>query len=621
MAKILYTSRTPVQQYQRCKRLRWLGNYEGAAGQGLEPARKSSHLVVGGAVHAGMEVLLRDGQAALDEATSAKMVDGVTGAVLDLGGQLDWLFVNSKYADGRTLAQVIEDRAVTAALAEFNQAWAAGVELDPEEARQRAAAAGQTEVVNDFADLVANPIGRAGGVGGAASPAAESPIVVDFADFGMVGPTTTQISRDELAQMYPPAASAPPAWQPFDQDAWLKEEMAALVEGMVRCWARRRLESLLRDHIIIEVEQEGCWKLAEWGATVDYDIERVENPATHELYFLSRHDALLLERATGYLYLQSFKTTGSWDRRKELDAQVDMQGLSEAVDVERRFHEAWELIHKEILVAEAFGPSAPLADNPEYLDASQRVRELVSDRVAHWLRSLPDPPTILGVRYEYLLKGSRREDKKAQPGEPRWNQESILCRAYSQEGITSADRRWAWTYDWKDEGGKGRRLDYKSWRKTAVWRAMKVSEWIDLLDAGKVQEGALGEEGEVLDALAAQLVPVVVAYRAQDEMLDLLEQLESQEVQVAKDVEAVREAERIGGYAAKRSELNRRFGQNRQACSYPGLCAYRSTATQPGFCFGPPDAEHDAGVMEHYRPRQANHPKELAGLVQIGKAE
>jgi hypothetical protein len=147
---------------------------------------------------------------------------------------------------------------------------------------------------------------------------------------------------------------------------------------------------------------------------------------------------------------------------------------------------------------------------------------------------------------------------------------------------------------------------------------MTIAEWIDLLDQGKVQEGALGEDGEPLDALGAQLVPVLVAYRAQDEMLDLLEQLEAQEVQIAKDVEAVRQAEREGGYAAKRSELNRRFGQNRQACSYPGICPYRSTATQPGFCFGPPDAEHDAGVMEHYRARQPNHPQEA--LAETGNA-
>jgi len=565
---------------------------------GLTPAKKSSHLVVGGAVHAGMEMLLREGQRELDHIRAA-----MTGPESTIQDQLAVLFETSRMDDGElTFARNIENMAVAVALADFSLAWSDGVDLDPEEARQRAAAAGQTEVVGGFADLVANPIG---GVGTAVMTT-ESPIVVDFADFGM----TVQAAPADLT---PAATASAPAWQPFDQDAWLKEEMAALVEGIVRCWSRRRWKDTLQTYEILEVEKEGCWKLAE-HRPLQIDVFSTDPAApfhtvlgdeSFDLYFLSRHDALLLERNTGYLYLQSFKTTGSWDRRKELDAQVDMQGLSEAVDVERRFGEAWDLVHEE---SHADGGLA----------AARRIAELVSPRVSKWLSTLPDPPTILGVRYEYLLKGSRKENKKAQLGEPRWNQESVLVRAYAQEGITSADRRWAWTYDWQDETGKGRRLDYRSWQKRAVWPAMTIAEWIDLLDQGKVQEGALGEDGEPLDALGAQLVPVLVAYRAQDEMLDLLEQLEAQEVQIAKDVEAVRQAEREGGYAAKRSELNRRFGQNRQACSYPGICPYRSTATQPGFCFGPPDAEHDAGVMEHYRARQPNHPQEA--LAETGNA-
>ena len=191
----------------------------------------------------------------------------------------------------------------------------------------------------------------------------------------------------------------------------------------------------------------------------------------------------------------------------------------------------------------------------------------------------------------------------------------MLVRAYKQEGITSEDRRWAWSYDWVDEGGKGRRLDYRSWQKAPVWKSMPVAEWIDLLDEGKVQEGALGENGEPLDALGAQLVPVLVQYRNRDETLDWLEQTEAQEVGVDKDVEAVRQAEKEGGYAAKRSALNRLFPMTRTACSYPGLCPMRSTPTKPGFCFGAPDAEHDPVVLEHYRARVPNHPKE--GLVEI----
>jgi hypothetical protein len=144
---------------------------------------------------------------------------------------------------------------------------------------------------------------------------------------------------------------------------------------------------------------------------------------------------------------------------------------------------------------------------------------------------------------------------------------------------------------------------------------MPIADWIDLLDQGKVQEGALGEDGEPLNALASQFVPVLVQYRNRDETLDLLEQMEAQEVRVAQDVAAVRKAEQKEGYAGKRTTLNRLFGQNRQACSYPGICSYRTTSSQAGFCFGAPDPFHDPSVLERFAERKPNHPKE--GLVQI----
>lgn len=407
------------------------------------------------------------------------------------------------------------------------------------------------------------------------------------------------------------------------EEDFIRQELRALIEGMVRTYCRRRLRSLLAAHIVLEVEREGEWPLGEVeqeevcsrcsgqgviGMVEDFiDVPRCPDcdgtgniAVAAPLHFLSRHDALLLERTTGYLYLQSFKTTGSWDRRKELDAQVDMQGLSEAVDVERRFQQAWEMLQED------------RHNDPEVTQAvADAVGELVDGRTAQWLSTLSDPPTILGVRYEYLLKGQRRKDAKADAMNPdRYYCDSKLVRAYKQEGITAEDRRWGWTYDWFDETGKGRRLDYRSWQKSAVWKSMPIADWIDLLDQGKVQEGALDQDGNALDPLAEQLVPVLTVYRQRDDALDFLEQVSAQEIQVAKDVGAVREAERTGGYSSKRSSLNRLFPQTRTACSYPGVCNFRSTPTKPGFCFGGPDPEHDPSVLEHYVSRIPNHPAE-----------
>jgi hypothetical protein len=552
-----YTSRSTVQAGQRCLRMRWLENYEGEDGGGLVPERASVHLAIGLAVHAGTAVLLWEGQRAVDWLVARGGGSAET-AIADL-------FTETDSASGRTEARVIEQKAVEAALAELaRQTTAAGVEMDAEEAAAQRAAAGQT---------VEQSLGAAG----------ESAIVIEFEGMSGMGDGQESAGSDPaVAILQPP---------PFSAESYVAEELRALVEAMVRAWARRRWRPLLEQFEVLEVEREGKWKLAEWQG---------EDGERREIYFLSRHDGLLRERSTEFLYLQSFKTTGSWDRRKEMDAQVDMQGLSEAVDVERRLGEAWELLQDE------------RNEDRSSQWRTDQIAQLVSPRTAEWLATQPGPPTILGVRYEYLLKGSRREDKKAGPGEPRWNQETPLIRPWVQDGITSEDRRWAWTWDWWD-GGKSRRLDYRSWRKVAVWREKSVEWWIDELDAGAVQEGAVDANGVLLDALGEQFVPVVVAYRNADEVLDLLEQLEAGEVRVMQAVEEVRRAEREEGYAGKRSTLNRLFPQNRQACSYPGLCAYRQTATQAGFCFGGPDPWHEQGVRERFRARVPNHPAEAEG--------
>ena len=151
---------------------------------------------------------------------------------------------------------------------------------------------------------------------------------------------------------------------------------------------------------------------------------------------MSRHDGLLRDRQSDQLYLLSYKTTGSWDRRRAADAQTDMQGLSEAVDVENRLGEAWELLMDE-------------QHEPAKLEwRAAKIADLANPATAVWLANQPEPPRILGVRYEYLLKGSRRQDDKDpdQPG--RYVFDSSLVRAYRQDGITADDRRWGTHYNW-----------------------------------------------------------------------------------------------------------------------------------------------------------------------------
>lgn len=629
MTSTIYTDRSRIMAKQRCARMRWNEYYEGKDGMGLVPKRKSLHLVIGGAVHAGMEVLLREGQGWLDREV-AKLPNNLDQPITRL---LNAMFETSGelFQDGNTPARFIEDRAVEAALADFAQEFGEGVELDPEEQAAREAREGQ-KVLGDGLGLV-QPT-QTSSLG---SPL-DSPIVIEFD--GMLGldPIAQDTTGVDLNNSY--GGITRTAFQ--SNDDYLREELAALVEGMVRCWSRRRWRKTLEEFEVLEVEREGAWKLGEvpfendrewfclrcgwvgeepWrmlgneycpichsggeGTDVPHPYYAYSRAKTAALHFLSRHDALLLERSTGYLYIQSYKTTGSWDRRKELDAQVDMQGLTEAVDIELRLNKWWHEIHD--------GPTA--ATNPRVVQSYEvwawGADTMVKTKaIYNYLASLPSPPSVLGIRYDYLLKGSRKKDKKDITAPDRYVQESILCRAYKQEGITSEDRRWAWTYDWKDEGGKGRRLDYRSWQKAPVWKSMLISSWIDMLDKGEVQEGAMDDGGNLLDALAEQLLPVITVYRNQDDLRDLLEQMEAQEIKVAQDVEEVRRAEREEGEGGKRSALNRLFPQTRSACSYPGICQFRSTPTKPGLCFAGALTAREAEAGGEFVARKPNHPRE-----------
>lgn len=652
----IWIDRSRHEDKHRCARLRWLGYHAGSQHRGLQPVRKSIHLVLGGAVHAGLEVLLREGQREL-----AHIAQDMTHSD-SIQMNLDVLFVTSRASGQVTFAKNIEDLAVAAALADLHESTRYGVELDDlerlETAQQQLAGAGQlssaprteteTPIVIEF-DL--EPVApRQQQPAPAPVPEPAAPQATSVLDWSQ--PVYLDSKPGPATEADPPAGAADPRLVLLDAipvishveanaqvatgiDNYLKLELAAQVEAMVRAYARRRWRPLLEQFEVLEVEREGEWKLGEveletqeewycmhcmWvGAQPYYDGSTNEHCPqcktnyahsrlkTAELWFMSRHDALLRERQTGYLYLESFKTTGAWDRRREADAQVDMQGLSEAVDVEKRLGEAWGLLHEyDAAITNCNG--TPVA-YPVIANDIPRLENLVSERVGCWLRALPEPPRILGVRYEYLIKGQRRKDKSdpEQPG--RYVADTPLIRAYKSDGLTADDRRWAAIYEWYDAGGKSKRLPWQTWKKAPVWRFMPVAAWIDLLDRGEVQPDCFDQNGVALDVLAEQFVPPVTVFRNDDDMRDMLQQLEAEEARVAIDVAAVQAVEHDP--ARLRSEMNQRFPQSRKACSYPGTCSMHR------ICYGGSEIRSNPEASELYQVRSVNHPQELAGLTLV----
>ena len=63
--KTYYTDRSRQEQQDRCARARWHAYHDG--GRGMVLARRPLPLAVGGAVHAGLAALLRDGQDYIDK--------------------------------------------------------------------------------------------------------------------------------------------------------------------------------------------------------------------------------------------------------------------------------------------------------------------------------------------------------------------------------------------------------------------------------------------------------------------------------------------------------------------------------------------------------------------------
>lgn len=404
----------------------------------------------------------------------------------------------------------------------------------------------------------------------------------------------------------------------FDQ--WLYAEQSALVEGMVRAYSRRRLRPLLEEFEVLEVEREGQWVLAEWDEEYTGYRQNIPPgtpaPYDYQVRFMSRPDALLRSRQDNSLYILSFKTAATWDIRKARDAEHDMQGLSEGVEVEKRLGEWWELIHNRVMPQEGNPPG----DAP-------------SQAMFDYLHDLPAPPRIMGIRYEYMLKGYRSEDKdlSARFGIKVWSQRSHLIQRYVATSVPSRGAAMyamgdeCWSYDYIKEDGSASKLAWQNWRRQPVWEhGSTIKSWIDKLDSTEMALSAydptVGQEprevGWKSDAQALgytathpldEVFPApLTVYRSDDQLRDWVEQVEAQERRVAEAVATVAAAEDEG---ERRHQLNVLFPMSRRACSYPTECAMTKV------CYGGDDIRRDPLGSGLYKRREPNHPQELTTTI------
>jgi hypothetical protein len=389
--------------------------------------------------------------------------------------------------------------------------------------------------------------------------------------------------------------------EPGEDAAYVADEQTALVEAMLRAWHKIKLAHLLEDYEVIEVEQEDVWKMSTWEDVVGLFAAAAGEITQADLFWMSRLDALIMERCSGDLYIQSFKTASSWDARKSRENEHDMQGLSELAAVEARLHRAW----------------TTLQANPSW-DGKGTIS---SARLMEILRNSPHPPRIAGVKMEFLLKGTRYEDKQ---GSGHRVQHSPLIRAYRKEGVTGADSEFAWKWGWTDpDTGKERKLPWQSWKPFEVWKANGgVKAWIDLLAIGGVQP-------EAGDCLSQQFITPVPYFRQDDDVRDWYQQTVFQEVRVGEQLTMLAELVQQHGWnlahPAIRAHVNEFFPQTRRACDWPSPCAFIDICFSPNVSADPIGSGIYAARQPHHDPevlaRQQNRLVVIDGLKEKGKGK
>jgi hypothetical protein len=270
-----------------------------------------------------------------------------------------------------------------------------------------------------------------------------------------------------------------------------KEEQCALAEALLRAWWAWEGERFLSAFEILEVEREGRADL------------------TDDLCLMFRPDALVRERETGDLYVVSWKTCSTFNKRTVDQAKHDMQSMSEV----------WGLMQET---------------------AEQEPRHA-------GLR-------IEGVLYRFVVKGSRRKDS----WDGLYKQGSHLIYGWVKLATEKSEfPEWSWCYEFETEEGKSSRLG-KGWQKKPIWSAYPggVKAWVEALSRNEI----FPRHQNALEAIFPQAMPVE---RRADEIESWKAQVVEQETRIDKLLNWVE---------GEKYDLDRAFPQYTHSCSAYSGC-------------------------------------------------
>lgn len=367
---------------------------------------------------------------------------------------------------------------------------------------------------------------------------------------------------------------------------YVYNELAALIEALIRAYNFVVLPKMLERFDVVEVEQEDV------SSFIKDD---------YELLWGSRADALLMEKDSDDLYVLSLKTTKEYGKRQEDSAHHDMQGLSEVKVIDQRL-QRWQAD------CEAANP----AELENYLQVLGHPEgyPVAKEYIPSWFlrRFLTGAaPRVLGVIMQHALKSARRESPK---GSGKWYYDSPLIRPYKYIGNPNAKRAsappdypYAAAYEFRDELGGNHRLG-PQWQRENIWETLSVREWISILNSTMIQGQPIGFFLENAFVLPNEY------YRNEDDMERWEKRMVYAERRHMTGVAAARAA---FGTPAYEDVLDEYFPPASTACDYPGRCMFQEV------CYGPKAYLMNPMSTGLYQIRTANHPIEVEITKELTK--
>src|SRR6266852_1397499 len=259
-------------------------------------------------------------------------------------------------------------------------------------------------------------------------------------------------------------------------------EHECLIEGLIRCFAIRRLPELLEEYEIIEVE-----------------LDELYTEFSPIVYWQSRADAAFLTKdySKGVIVC-SIKTASEYADVTLRNIITDMQGNSEWAAIDARLKRDF----KQFVSNEE--------DGTGHLEAI----DIRWHKYFNWCYANNQIPKVYAVQYEHLITGLWRDTDKSGLRK----RQSFLVHPYKLEvmgGINAFTGTKSFSpsaYKWKVNPGK----QPKGWNKVDIWDDIGIKNWIEMLATGQVQ----AEYGNPLDELIKTSDLVIRATEADNSRIE-----------------------------------------------------------------------------------------------------